>query len=109
MAGKNPSTKKAKELLAKGKAKERDKHEKSSLKIRLPLFKEGNRVWILTVAFENGKLAYKQSTPQLPGTVQSVTGRGTYSVLCDSGVLQDVHESQLLLIDERTPKTGGVH
>ena len=75
--------------------------------MRVPLFKVGDHVWILTMVFEEGKLAYKQSTPPLVGTVESVpTGKWTYSVRCDGGALQDVDESLLTLVDERTPKTG---
>jgi hypothetical protein len=67
MAGKNLTTKKAAELLANGRAKARDKHDKSSMKsMRVPQFKVGDRVWILTLVWE-GKLAYKQRTPPLAG------------------------------------------
>jgi hypothetical protein len=112
MAGKNPTPKKAKELLATARAKERDKHEKSSLKnLREPRFRTGDPVWILTVVVEEGKLAYKQSTPRLAGTVESLSkiARPSYNVRCADGVLrQDVDESLLEWAGEnaKVAKTG---
>jgi hypothetical protein len=111
MAGKNLTTKKAAELLANGRAKARDKHDKSSMKsMRVPQFKVGDRVWILTLVWE-GKLAYKQRTPPLAGTVESVpkTWRGSYSVRCDGDdVLQEMDESMLAPMEEnaKAAKTG---
>jgi hypothetical protein len=108
MAGKNLTTKTAKELLAKGRVKERAKHEKSQLKEALkPLrFKVGDRVWILTLTMLEGEFVYKQQTPPVVGTVESVpkTLRGCYTVRIEGMPqgLQSVTEDSLALVEQNT-------
>lgn len=115
MAGKNLTTKKAAELLAKGRAKARAKHDKSSLKdaLRPPRFKVGERVWILTAVWE-GTLVFKQRTPPRSGTVESVpkNSRGSYTVRFDGGFdgPESMAEDCLAPMDENASVAkAGVH